>query len=52
MTTYRAVRFLIESKSIEPETAERAIFQAYCNNKIDGFEYEELVGLIYERGTK
>lgn len=43
MTTYEALEFLIENKSIDLKTATTAVFEAYQHNKIDGYEYDELV---------
>lgn len=43
MTTYKAIEFLIENKSIRKKLAEKTIFDAYYHDKIDGFEYEELM---------
>lgn len=48
MTTYEALDFLIRNKSIELDVAPRAIFEAYSHRKIDGQEYEELIGLAHK----
>lgn len=44
MTVYKAIEVLIETKTIRKKLAEKMIFDAYYHNKIDGYEYEELIG--------
>lgn len=45
MTTYQAIRFLIENKSVDYQTAKAVAFDGYQNNKIDGLEYDRLIVL-------
>lgn len=45
MTTYDMIETLICNKAMKMGTARNLILDAYERNKIDGFEYEELVEL-------
>lgn len=45
MTTYDMIEALIRNKAMKMGTARSLILDAYERNKIDSFEYEELVEL-------
>ena len=52
MTTYELIEQLIEQRFAELDTVVKVIFDAYQYNKIDGYEYEELVNKATDKCSR